>query len=47
MSTVIFAQYGDSSGGDSSAVGTIIYLIVADIVIAGLWRLFTKAGQPG
>ena len=30
-----------------SAVGTIIYLVVLVAVIAGIWRMFQKANQPG
>ena len=29
------------------AVGTIIYLILIIAVIAGLWKIFEKAGKPG
>ena len=36
-------QQGDGGG----AVGTIIYLIVVAILIASLWVIFTKAGEPG
>lgn len=30
-----------------SAIGTIIYLAVIVAVIAGGWKMFQKAGQPG
>jgi hypothetical protein len=39
---------GDTSGGGiAGALGGIIGLIVAVIVIAGLWKIFSKAGKPG
>ena len=28
-------------------IGTIIYLAIVVVVIAGLWKTFEKAGQPG
>ena len=28
-------------------IGAIIYLAVLILVIAGMWRIFEKAGQPG
>ena len=34
-----------SSGG--SAVATILYLIIVVACIAGLWKMFIKAGKPG
>jgi hypothetical protein len=38
-------QQDDGSGG--GMVGGLIYLIVVVLVIAGLWKVFAKAGQPG
>ena len=34
------------SGGGSSA-GSIVGLLIAIIVIVAMWKIFTKAGQPG
>ena len=28
-------------------IGSIIYLAIVVIVIAGMWKTFEKAGQPG
>jgi hypothetical protein len=39
------AQQNDGSGG--SMGGMLIGLVVGILVIAGLWKVFTKAGQPG
>lgn len=36
----------DSSGA-AIAIGTVAYLGVIVLGIAGLWKTFTKAGQPG
>lgn len=37
-----------SSGGGASAVFLIIlYVAIAVIAIAGMWKTFSKAGQPG
>jgi hypothetical protein len=40
----ILGQTEDGSGG---AGGAIFGLLVAILVIAGMWKLFTKAGKPG
>ncbi len=42
--TVFLQQSDDGSGGGASG---IIGLIVGLLVIAGLWKVFTKAGKPG
>jgi hypothetical protein len=36
-----------SSGGAGGVVGGIIGLAVAVFMIAAMWKIFTKAGQPG
>ena len=33
--------------GGSSAISGLLGLVIAVLVIAGLWKVFTKAGQPG
>ncbi len=35
------------AAGSIGAVGFIIYLAVIILVIASVWKVFTKAGQPG
>ena len=47
-------QEEDTGGGASGLIGALIgggvgifALLVAVIVIAGMWKLFEKAGQPG
>ena len=39
----LLAQQDSGSGG----LGGLIGLIIAIVIIAALWRIFTKAGQPG
>jgi Family of unknown function (DUF5684) len=41
--TIVAQQDGGSGGG----AGAIIGLIIGALVIAGMWKLFTKAGKPG
>lgn len=41
-------QYGYSTQGTApSPVSTIIGLLIALLVIVAMWKVFTKAGQPG
>jgi hypothetical protein len=44
MSSAFLAQ---TDGGGGSAIGTLFYLAVIVLCIAGCWRVFAKAGQPG
>ena len=43
------AQYSNTGGGSGgvSAVLIVIYLAIIVLEIAGIWKAFTKAGQPG
>jgi hypothetical protein len=41
----ILAQ--QDQGGGAGVVGSLIYLILAVLLIASLWKIFTKAGKPG
>lgn len=36
-----------SSGGGIGAFGMIVYLAIIALMVAALWKVFTKAGQPG
>ncbi len=36
-----------NSGGGGSIVGTIIYLAIIVLMLAGMWKVFEKAGKPG
>ena len=37
----------DSGGGAGGAIVGIIYLAVVVLMIASMWKVFAKAGQPG
>jgi hypothetical protein len=39
----VLAQSSDGAG----AVVLIVYLAIIVLVIAGMWKVYTKAGQPG
>lgn len=47
MSHLMLAQQSSSGSSIGAAIGTIIYLAILIVVIAGLWKTFVKAGQPG
>jgi hypothetical protein len=45
---LILAQQQDPDGGGAAnAIGIVIYLAIAILLIAGLWKTFEKAGEPG
>jgi hypothetical protein len=48
---VIYTQDERAAGGIGSSVAAIVFcgamLLATVILVAGYWRLFTKAGQPG
>ncbi|MBU2603783.1 MAG: signal peptidase I [Actinobacteria bacterium] len=37
----------DSAGILGGVFGTIIYLAIMAVAIAAMWRIYTKAGEPG
>jgi len=40
----------ENNGGAAGAigmVGTLFFLVIALAILASIWRVFTKAGQPG
>ena len=43
----MFTILAQTDAGSGSADDAIVGLVVAILVIAGLWRVFTKAGKPG
>lgn len=48
MTFNILAQVEQGGGGGAiGAVGLIIYFGIILLVIAGMWKAFTKAGKPG
>jgi uncharacterized membrane protein YhaH (DUF805 family) len=48
-SLTTLAQYNtnNTGGGIAAVVTLVIWLAVIVLVIAGMWKTFTKAGQPG
>jgi uncharacterized membrane protein YhaH (DUF805 family) len=51
LAFLMLQEGGEEGGGAAAAVGggvgAIIGLVVAVIMIAAMWKLFTKAGEPG
>src|SRR3979490_297961 len=48
--TIALAQATASTSADAgggSIIGTVIYLALMVALIAGVWKMFSKAGQPG
>ena len=43
----LIAQQTTTSGGSMGTVAMLVWLAICVAVIAGVWRTFTKAGQPG
>jgi len=40
-----FAQYAPAQGPGTG--GSIAYLVIAGLTLAGMWKVFEKAGKPG
>jgi len=48
MSAFPLAQQGGNGGGGAIAMLlSIVYLGIVVLMIASMWKLFTKAGKPG
>lgn len=43
-SLFVLAQQGSGGGG---ALGMLVFLAIAGVMIASMWKVFDKAGQPG
>jgi hypothetical protein len=43
----VLAQQGDNGGGLAGLIGSLLYLAILVVVIAGMWKMYVKAGQPG
>lgn len=46
-SVLTLAQSSGGGGGFAAVLMLVIWLVVIIVVIAGLWKMFEKAGQPG
>jgi hypothetical protein len=44
---VMLGQYSSSGGSGGSSVIVVIYLVLLVLYIAGMWKVYAKAGQPG
>jgi hypothetical protein len=40
-------DYQTSAGGGTSTILVVVELLILLLVIVGMWKVFTKAGQPG
>ncbi len=45
--SLTLAQNSGGGGGIGAMIVLVIYLAIIVLVIAGMWKVFTKAGQPG
>lgn len=43
----MFAQVDDGGGGAIGGILSLVWLAVVILIIAGVWKTFTKAGKPG
>jgi hypothetical protein len=43
----VLMQYTSGGGGGGSAIIVIVYIAVGALEVAGVWKTFAKAGQPG
>lgn len=43
----VLQESGDGGGGLIGGIGMLFFLAVFVLVIAGMWKVFTKAGKPG
>ncbi|MFI5401637.1 MAG: DUF5684 domain-containing protein [Planctomycetota bacterium] len=46
MTSETFALIAQDSDG-AAVLGTLFYLAIIIFVVAGIWKVFTKAGHPG
>jgi hypothetical protein len=44
---ILAQQGGGGGGGATAAIFMIVYLAMIVVIIAGMWKMYTKAGQPG
>ncbi len=45
--TLLAESYSNASSSSAGAVPSALYLVLALILVVGLWKLFSKAGRPG
>jgi hypothetical protein len=47
MLTTLAQNSGNAGGAIAGLLILVIYIAIIVLVIAGMWKMFTKAGQPG
>lgn len=47
LQNLILAQSGDNAGGFAAMLFVLIELAILVLIIAGAWKMYAKAGQPG
>lgn len=47
LQNLILAQSGDNAGGFAAMIFVLIELAIFVLIIAGAWKMYAKAGQPG
>ena len=47
MLTILTILAQSENGASGGGFGSLIIFLLAIVVIAGMWKVFTKAGKPG
>lgn len=47
LSALALQDMGGGGGGVGAIIVMLVELVIAVLVIAGMWKIFVKAGQPG
>jgi hypothetical protein len=43
----ILAQSSDAGSAIGGIIGLVVQLAIIGVIIAGMWKVYTKAGEPG
>lgn len=47
MDLFILAQSSDAGGAIGGIIALVVQLAIVGVIIAGMWKVYTKAGEPG
>lgn len=47
MDLFILAQSSDAGSAIGGIIGLVVQLAIIGVIIAGMWKVYTKAGEPG
>jgi hypothetical protein len=47
LQSAVAMQEGGGDAGPGGAIMMIVYLAILGLMIASMWKVFTKAGEPG